>query len=170
MKLILLIAALPAALIFAGSGTAKAEQTIEEVGALVCVMDKWVEKELDKGHKVVDSSARCVDVPDDESDPKYTQVCPGQYEYMPDETWKAIGTCTDTYKSGDTKTEAWEEGSALKEYSTKSPAAPVNIREPVVAAHTPMKISPTHSRAGGTKARSCCRKVVAGQARRAQFR
>ena len=114
-----LIAALPAALIFAGSGTAKAEQTIEEVGALVCVMDKWVEKELDKGHKVVDSSARCVDVPDDESDPKYTQVCPGQYEYMPDETWKAIGTCTDTYKSGDTKTEAWEEGSALKEYTYK---------------------------------------------------
>ena len=62
MKLILLIAALPAALIFAGSGTAKAEQTIEEVGALVCVMDKWVEKELDKGHKVVElvgSLRRC---------------------------------------------------------------------------------------------------------------
>ena len=165
-----MIAALPAALIFAGSGTAKAEQTIEEVGAFVCVMDKWVEKELDKGHKVVDLSARCVDVPDDELDPKYTQVCPGKYEYMPDESWKATGTCTDTYKSGDTKTEAWEEGSALRSTRTKSPAAPVNIRAPVVAAHTTMKISPTHCRAGGTKARSCCLKVVAGQARRAQFR
>ena len=54
-----------------------------------------------------------------ESDPKYTQVCPGKYEYMPDESWKATGTCTDTYKSGDTKTEAWEEGSALKEYTYK---------------------------------------------------
>jgi hypothetical protein len=114
-----LFIAVPAAFLLFGNAPAKAGQTIEEAGALVCVMDKWDEKELEKGHKVVDSSARCVDVPDDEADPKYTQVCPGKYEYMPDESWKATGTCTDTYKSGDTKTESWEEGSALKEYTYK---------------------------------------------------
>jgi hypothetical protein len=114
-----LFIAVPAAFLLFGNTPAKAGQTIEEAGALVCVMDKWDEKELEKGHKVVDSSARCVDVPDDEADPKYTQVCPGKYEYMPDESWKASGTCTDTYKSGDTKTESWEEGSALKEYTYK---------------------------------------------------
>ena len=114
-----LFIAVPAAFLLFGNVPAKAGQTIEEAGALVCIMDKWDEKELEKGHKVVDSSARCVDVPDNEADPKYTQVCPGKYEYMPDESWKASGTCTDTYKSGDTKTESWEEGSALKEYTYK---------------------------------------------------
>ncbi len=43
----------------------------------------------------------------------------GKYEYMPDKSWKATGTCTDTYKGGDTKFEAWEEGSALKDYTYK---------------------------------------------------
>ena len=38
---------------------------------------------------------------------------------MPDESWKATGTCTDTYKNGDTKFESWEEGSHLKEYTDK---------------------------------------------------
>ena len=37
---------------------------------------------------------------------------------MPDESWKGSGTCTDKYKDG-TKTEAWEEGSHLKEYPYK---------------------------------------------------
>ena len=40
-------------------------------------------------------------------------------EYMPDERWKASGTCTDTYKGGDTVSESWEEGSHLKEYTYK---------------------------------------------------
>jgi hypothetical protein len=43
----------------------------------------------------------------------------GKYEYMPDNSWKATGTCTDTYKGGDTKFEAWEEGSHLKDYTYK---------------------------------------------------
>lgn len=38
---------------------------------------------------------------------------------MPDNSWKATGTCTDTYKGGDTKFEAWEEGSHLKDYTYK---------------------------------------------------
>jgi hypothetical protein len=110
---------MPAALLIFGSGAASAGETINEAGALACVMDKWDEKEVDKGHKLVDAVARCIDIPNDPAAPKYTQVCEGKYEYMPDESWKASGTCIDTYKSGDTKFESWEEGSALKEYTYK---------------------------------------------------
>ena len=114
-----LFLAVPAALLILGSGAARAGQTISEAGALACVTDKWDEKEVEKGHKLVDADVRCVDIPDDPSAPKYSQQCKGKYEYMPDASWKAAGTCTDTYKSGDTKFEAWEEGSALKEYTYK---------------------------------------------------
>lgn len=114
-----LFIAVPAAFLMFGNAPAKAAQTIEETGALACVTDKWDEKEVEKGHKLVDAAVRCVDIPDDEAAPKYSQDCVGKYEYMPDESWKASGTCTDTYKSGDTKTESWEEGSALKEYTYK---------------------------------------------------
>jgi hypothetical protein len=114
-----LFLAVPAALLILGSGSARAGQTITEAGALACVTDKWDEKEVEKGHKLVDAEVRCVDIPDDPSAPKYSQACKGKYEYMPDGSWKAAGTCTDTYKSGDTKFEAWEEGSALKEYTYK---------------------------------------------------
>lgn len=108
-----------AALLILGGGTANAGQTINEAGALACVTDKWDEKEVDKGHKLVDAEVRCIDIPNDPSAPKYSQECKGKYEYMPDGSWKAAGTCTDTYKSGDTKFETWEEGSALKEYTYK---------------------------------------------------
>ena len=114
-----LFLAVPAALLILGSGAARAGQTITEAGALACVTDKWDEKEVEKGRKLVDANVRCVDIPNDPSAPKYSQECKGKYEYMPDGSWKAAGTCTDTYKSGDTKFEAWEEGSALKEYSYK---------------------------------------------------
>jgi hypothetical protein len=43
----------------------------------------------------------------------------GNYEYMPDGSWKGAGTYTDTFKSGDKKIESWEEGSHLKEYPYK---------------------------------------------------
>jgi hypothetical protein len=46
-------------------------------------------------------------------------VCVGKYEYMPDGSWTGAWTCTDTFKSGDTKIESWEEGSHLKEYKYK---------------------------------------------------
>ncbi len=112
----LLFAGSAALLILAG-GPANAGQTVNEAGALACVTDKWDEKEVEKGHKLVDANVRCVDIPNDPSAPKYSQECKGKYEYMPDGGWKAAGTCTDTYKSGDTKFEAWEEGAALKEYT-----------------------------------------------------
>ena len=81
--------------------------------------DKWDEKEVEKGHKLVDYAGRCVNIPDDPAAPKDTEDCVGKYEYMPDKSWKASGTCTDTYKGGDTVSESWEEGSHLKEYPYK---------------------------------------------------
>jgi hypothetical protein len=109
----------PTALFILGNGAANAGETINEVGAIACVMDKWNESEPDKGHKLVESAARCVDIPDDPAAPKIVEDCPGNYEYMPDGSWKASGTCTDTYKGGDKRTLTWEEGSHLKEYTYK---------------------------------------------------
>ena len=114
-----LFIAVPAALFILGSGAANAAETINEAGAIVCVTDKWDEKEIDKGHKLVDAVQRCVIIPDDPAAPKFAEDCVGKYEYMPDGSWKGSGTCTDNYKGGDKKFEAWEEGSALKEYTYK---------------------------------------------------
>ena len=57
--------------------------------------------------------------PDDPAALKNTGDCKGKYEYMPDGSWKGAGTCTVTFKGGDTLQESWEEGSHLKEYSYK---------------------------------------------------
>ena len=119
MNLKQLFIAVPAACLMLGNAPAKAAQTINEAGALACVIDKWDEKEVEKGHKLADAAVRCIDIPNDPAAPKYSQDCVGKYEYMPDESWKATGTCTDTYKDGDTKFESWEEGSHLKEYTYK---------------------------------------------------
>ncbi|MGD9946628.1 MAG: hypothetical protein AB7S98_25720, partial [Burkholderiaceae bacterium] len=85
-----------------------------------CVSDKWNEKELDKGHKLVDYAGRCVKVPDDSATTKSTEACQGTYEYMPDGTWKGSGTCTATQKAGDTVTMTWEEGSHLTQNPYKA--------------------------------------------------
>jgi hypothetical protein len=111
------VVAIATGLLTVGLGAAKAGQTISDVGAIVCVNDKWDEKEVEKGHKLVDWAGRCVAVPDDVTAPKSTAECVGKYEYMPDESWKGSGTCTYTYKGGDTLTDAWQEGSDLKEYT-----------------------------------------------------
>lgn len=96
------------------AGPANAGSTIEEKGALVCVVDKWDETEPEKGHKLVDFVGRCVDVPDEDGWPIASSDCTGKYEYMPDGSWKGTGGCTLTYKGGDTRTDTWEEGSHLK--------------------------------------------------------
>ena len=119
MTLKRLLVAVPAALFILANWPANAGQTINDVGAIACVNDKWDEKEVEKGHKLVDYAGRCVNIPDDPAAPKYTEECVGKYEYMPDQSWKASGTCTDTYKGGDTVSESWEEGSHLKEYTYK---------------------------------------------------
>jgi hypothetical protein len=98
---------------------AKAGETINEAGALGLVTDKWDEKEVEKGHKLVEYAGRYVQIPDDPAEPKATGDCTGRYEYMPDSSWKGSGTCTVTFKAGDTLQESWEEGSLLKEYSYK---------------------------------------------------
>jgi len=110
-----LLVAVPAAILALGGGVANAGTTVEEAGVLVCVSDKWNEKELEKGHKLVDYAGRCVKVPDDSATTKSTEACSGTYEYMPDGTWKGKGTCTATQKAGDTVTVSWEEGSHLQQ-------------------------------------------------------
>ncbi|MGE0022890.1 MAG: hypothetical protein AB7S70_04575 [Hyphomicrobium sp.] len=107
------------ALLFFATSPAFAGEAINESGAIACFTDKWDETEPEKGHKLVDYASRCVIIPDDEASPKVSESCAGTFEYMPDGSWKGNGGCTDTYKSGDTKTISWEEGSQLKEYVYK---------------------------------------------------
>jgi hypothetical protein len=120
MNLKPLFVAVPTALFILGSGTANAGNTVDDAGAIACVNDKWDVKEPEKGHKLVDYAGRCVLIPDDVAAPKATEKCVGKYEYMPDESWKGTGTCTNTYKGGDKISLTWEEGSHLKEYSYKN--------------------------------------------------
>ena len=103
-----LFVAIPAALFILGSGTANAGETINEVGTLACVNDKWDEKEVDKGHKLVNFAGRCMKLPSDPSAVKVPMDCVGNYEYMPDGSWKGAGTCTRIYKDGGKMTDAWE--------------------------------------------------------------
>jgi hypothetical protein len=119
MNLMQLFVAVPAALFILGSGAANAGQTINEEGALACVNDKWDEKEVEKGHKLVDFAGRCMKLPSDPAAEKVPMDCVGKYEYMPDGSWKGTGTCTRTYKNGDKLTDTWEEGSQLKGYPYK---------------------------------------------------
>ncbi len=102
------------------SGPANAGQTIKKEGAIACVIDKWDEKEPEKGHKLVDYAGRCINVPNDPAAlPLASEDCTGNYEYMPDGSWKGSGTCNLTFKGGDKLSETWEEGSHLKEYIFK---------------------------------------------------
>jgi hypothetical protein len=110
----LFVGAAPALLIL-GNGVANAGQTINDTGVLACVT-KWDEKEVEKGHKLVDYAGRCLALPSDPAAEKVPMDCVGKYEYMPDGSWKGNGTCTHNYKNGDKLTETWEEGSQLKEY------------------------------------------------------
>lgn len=107
----------PAALLSLGATAALAGETFQQSGALGCIIDKWNEKEVEKGHKLVDSAIRCAVIPDDPNEEKVFETCSGKYEYKPDESWKGSGICTDTYKDGSTIVMDWEEGSHLKEYT-----------------------------------------------------
>ncbi|MGB8119951.1 MAG: hypothetical protein WCF56_14710, partial [Pseudolabrys sp.] len=60
MTLERLFIAIPAALFILANWPANAGQTIDDVGAIACVNDKWDEKEVEKGHKLVDYAGRCV--------------------------------------------------------------------------------------------------------------
>lgn len=119
MNLKRVLVASTAAFLILGGGAAKAGETISDVGAMACINDKWDEKEPEKGHKLVDFAGRCINVPSDPAAPKNAGDCVGNYEYMPDESWKGSGTCTYTFKGGDKLSDSWEEGSHLKEYTYK---------------------------------------------------
>jgi hypothetical protein len=109
----------PVALLLLSAIPAKAEQTIDEVAAMACINDKWDETELEKDHKTVDFAGRCINVPDDPAEAKSAGDCVGKYEFMADGSWKGSGTCTYSYKDGGTLSDAWEEGSHLKDYTYK---------------------------------------------------
>ena len=120
MKLKNLFIAVPVTLSVLVPCMANASQTIKKEGAIACVVDKWDEKEPEKGHKLVEYAGRCVNVPSDPAVlPLATDDCTGNYEYMPDGSWKGTGTCSLTFKGGDKLSETWEEGSHLKEYIFK---------------------------------------------------
>lgn len=89
---------------------------VAEAGHLVCAIDKWDETVKEKGHKLVDVTSRCVIIPDDASAQKGTEACTAKFEYLPDGSWSAKGSCTDTYGK-DIRYVSWEEGSHLKEYT-----------------------------------------------------
>jgi hypothetical protein len=118
MSLKQLFVALPALLVL-GNGAANAGSTVEDTGALVCVTDKWDKKDSEKGGKVADFAGRCVGIPDDPAQPKYTEDCVAKYEFLPDKTWKASGNCTYNFKGGDTMLSTIEAGSHLKELNYK---------------------------------------------------
>jgi hypothetical protein len=105
------------AFLVVGSAAVQAGKTIDEAGIIVCATDKWDEKEVEKGHKLVDSTSRCVLLSDNAKDDKVSEACAGKYEYMPDGSWKGNGTCTDTHPGGDKLFLTWTEGSDLKEYT-----------------------------------------------------
>jgi hypothetical protein len=111
-----LFAVLPAAIFALGGGAADAGEPITDTGAMACVNDKWDVKEPEKGHKLVDAAMRCVLIPDDPAEPTISQDCVGNYEYVPDGSWKGTGSCTDNYPEGKISL-TWEEGSHLKEYT-----------------------------------------------------
>ena len=85
-----------------------AGQKVDEPGVIVCVSDKWDEKEIGKDHKVVDYAGRCVKVPDAPAAAKTTEECTGKYEYKPDGSWQANGTCLVSVKEGETVSIAWQ--------------------------------------------------------------
>lgn len=115
MNLKFLIAISSTSIFGLGLYTAFAGEVIEDKGLMVCATDKWDEKELEKGHKLADSTMRCVLIPESKRG-KITEACAGKYEYKPDGSWKGTGSCTDTYPGGDKLFLTWEEGSDMKEY------------------------------------------------------
>jgi hypothetical protein len=116
MTLKYIFAATATVLLALSNTPATAGETLDQSGIIVCVNDKWDEKEVEKGHKLVDAVQRCAIIPSDSAQPKFVQDCVGKYEYMPDESWKGSGTCTDNI-GNDKRYQAWEEGSQLKEYT-----------------------------------------------------
>jgi hypothetical protein len=147
-----LFVAVPGALFILGSGVATAGEPIKDTGAMACVTDKWDVKEPEKGHKLVEAAMRCVLIPDDPAEPTISQDCAGNYEYLPDESWKGAGTCTDNYPDGKINL-TWEEGLTSRSTHTSKRAAPENTRESRAGGHTCTRVLATPFRGADTKGR-----------------
>ena len=75
----LLFVVVPATFLILGDGAANAGQTIDKVGAIACVTDKWTETELEQGHKLAENSVqRCALLPTDPSAEKATHELRGK--------------------------------------------------------------------------------------------
>jgi hypothetical protein len=114
-----LLMAAPVAFIVLGAGAANAGESIDEAGAIVCVVDKWDEKEVEKGHKLADYAGRCVKVSNLAGGDKVLEECAGKYEYLPDASWTGSGSCTRTHPGGDKTFDTWEEKSGMTAYPYK---------------------------------------------------
>ena len=134
----ILLLAVPTALLVVG--VANAGETIHEsAGALAQVVDKWNVSEPDKGHKLVEYAGRGVAIPDDPSEPMASLGCVGNYEYMPDGSWKGAGTCTDTLKVEIRQTTPGRRVRSSRSTRTNIPVALANTKAPVAAALTRTK-------------------------------
>lgn len=111
-----LLAAVPGVLLVIGTESAYAGEVVDEMGVFACATDKWAESELEKGHKLVEYAGRCVHIPNESAVPRTGEECVGNFEYMPDESWKGSGTCTVSMTDGTKRFYTWEEGSHLKEF------------------------------------------------------
>jgi hypothetical protein len=140
MNLKQLFVAVPAALFILGNGVAIAGQTVDVAGTIACVMDKWDEKEPDKGHKLVDAAMRCAIIPNVSALPKFVQDCVGKYEYMPDKSWKGAGTCTDNLKGETRYTRPGRKVRTSKNTRTNIPVAPESTKALVAGARTCMRV------------------------------
>ena len=144
IKLKRIIIAVPAVFLVFSSCVAIAK-TINKAGALVCVTDKYTEKELEKGHKLADWVGRCVGIPDNSAAEMYTSDCVGKYEFKPDQSYKASGSCTINFKgSSDHVTETWEEGSPLRRTHSSILAALANTKTQVAVERIQTTTLPTH--------------------------
>ena len=87
--------------------------------ALALVVDKWNVSEPEKGHKLVEYAGRGLGIPDDRTEPPAVGSYLGNYEFMPDGSWKGAGIATETFEGEGTTYYTWEEGSTLTENTYK---------------------------------------------------
>ena len=112
------------------NGVATAGETISETGALACVTDKWDEKELEKGHKLVDYASRCIIIPDEAASPKVTESCAASLSTWRMAVGREAGPAPTPISRVAPRQSAGKRAHISKNTSTRSPAAPANSRAP----------------------------------------
>ena len=120
MSLKHLFVAVPAAFFILGNGAANAGQTMNEVGAIACVNDKWDESEPDKGHKLVDSLVDAYSSPTIPPHRSPRRIAWGSTSTCQIRAGRATGPALTPLKVETRPNHSWEEGSHLKEYTYKN--------------------------------------------------